>query len=50
MDYKSLKTPEHCLADFCLIPVRPHTPQNPNPTLTAILDRDRVGVSLGPNR
>ncbi|KAJ5937231.1 hypothetical protein N7454_004886 [Penicillium verhagenii] len=22
MDYKSLPTPTHCLADFCLIPVR----------------------------
>ncbi|KAJ5738000.1 hypothetical protein N7493_001155 [Penicillium malachiteum] len=21
MDYKSLRTPEHCLADFCLIPI-----------------------------
>ena len=50
MDTTTLPTPEHCLADFCLIPVRLPIPTLQKHNLTTLPDRDCIRLRLSPSR
>lgn len=48
MDTTTLPTPEHCLADFCLIPVRLPIPTLHRHNLTTLPDWDCIRLRLSP--
>lgn len=49
MDTTTLPTPDHCLADFCLIPVSPKVAPPTKHNLTSLPDRDSLSLSLSPS-
>lgn len=46
MDYSTIKTPERCYADFCLIPVSSASLDTLEPPLAAVYERPRATLEM----